>query len=58
MAMSIPASIAWYRKTACIASRTGLLPLNEKETFDRPPLVRAPGQRAFTSLTASMKLTA
>ena len=29
-------------KAACIASRTGLLPRKEKDTLERPPLVRQP----------------
>ncbi len=36
--MFMPARIAWYRNTECIASRTGSLPRNEKETLLTPPL--------------------
>ncbi len=43
MAMSSPAEMAWYRNTAWMASRTGSLPRNEKETLETPPLVRTPG---------------
>ena len=28
--------MAWYKKAECIASRTGLLPLKEKEILDTP----------------------
>src|SRR5450759_4891456 len=38
MPIPIPAPTAWYRKTAWIASRTGSLPRNEKETLLTPPL--------------------
>ena len=36
--------MAWNRKTAWIASRTGLLPRNENETLEMPPLTLAPGR--------------
>jgi hypothetical protein len=55
MAMSSPAFTAWYRKTEWMASRTLLLPWKEKETLDRPPEVRTPGQRRLIYVTASMK---
>jgi hypothetical protein len=44
MPMSMPALMAWYRNTAWIASRTGLLPRNEKETLDTPPETSAWGR--------------
>ena len=47
MPMSRPARIAWYRNTACIASRTVSLPRNANETLLTPPLVLAPGQRSL-----------
>ena len=44
MPMSIPAAIAWYRKTEWIASRIGSLPRNANETLETPPETSAPGQ--------------
>ncbi len=41
MPMSMPAWMAWYRKTLWIARRTGSLPRKLKETFDTPPDTRA-----------------
>ena len=38
-----PTCIAWYKKTLCMASLRGSIPLKEKEKFDSPPLTRAPG---------------
>ena len=38
MPMSMPAAMAWYRKTAWIASRTGSLPRKANETLLTPPL--------------------
>ena len=58
MPMSSPASIAWYRKQALIASRTGSLPRNPNDTLLTPPLVFAPGQRFLISRTASKNSTA
>ena len=58
MPMSIPAWIAWYKNTVCMASRTGSLPLNEKLTFDTPPLTFAPGKFCLIQRVASMKSTA
>ena len=49
--------MAWYRKTAWMASRTGLLPRKENETFEMPPEVLAYGRVREISLTASMKST-
>ena len=57
MPMSSPAWIAWYRNAACIASRTGLLPRNEKDTFEIPPLTFAWGSSALSRRTDSMKAT-
>ncbi len=51
--MSRPARIAWKRKAECIASRTASLPRKAKLRFEIPPLVRAPGQRALISGSAS-----
>jgi hypothetical protein len=42
--MSMPARMAWYRNTEWIASRTGLLPRNEKDTLETPPETFACGQ--------------
>ena len=42
--MSIPAAIAWYRKTEWIASRIGSLPRNANETLETPPGHQRPGQ--------------
>ena len=53
--MFIPAFIAWYKKTECIASRTGLLPLNEKETLLTPPLTLAYGKFSRTHFVAFIK---
>ncbi len=58
MPMSIPALIAWYRKTVWIASRTGSLPRNEKLTLLTPPLTFAPGRLSLIQRVASMKSTA
>ncbi len=52
--MSRPARIACRRNAECIASRTTSLPRNEKERFEIPPLVWAPGQRSLISGSASM----
>jgi hypothetical protein len=52
--MSIPARIAWYRNTEWIASRTGSLPRNEKETLLTPPLTLAWGRVALIRRVASM----
>ncbi len=53
--MSSPASIAWDRNTACIASRTVLLPRKANDTLEIPPDVSAPGRFALIQRTASMK---
>ena len=45
--MSIPALTAWYKKTACRASLTALLPRKEKETLLTPPLTKACGNSFF-----------
>ena len=58
MPMSIPAWIAWYRKTVWMASRTGSLPRKLKDTLDTPPLTLAPGRLALIQRVASMKSTA
>ena len=54
MPMSIPAAMAWYRKTEWIASRIGSLPRNANETFDTPPDTSAPGRLALIRRVASM----
>ena len=41
-----------------MASRTGLLPRNEKLTLDTPPEIIAWGRVRLISATASMKSTA
>ena len=46
--MSSPAAIASLRKIACMASRTVSLPRKAKDRLLIPPLIRAPGQRAFS----------
>ena len=58
MPMSMPARIAWYRKTVWIASRTGSLPRKLKLTFDTPPLTFAPGRFCLIQRVALMKSTA
>ena len=58
MPMSMPAAIAWYTNTVCIASRTGSLPRNEKLTFETPPLTLAPGKFCLIQRVASIKSTA
>ncbi len=55
--MSRPARIAWNRKTAWIASRTGLLPRKEKDTLEMPPETLAPGRFSLIQRVASMKST-
>ena len=40
----MPAWMAWYRNTACIASRTGSLPRKEKDRFETPPEMWACGR--------------
>ena len=55
--MSRPAWMAWNRKTEWIASRTGLLPRNEKETLEMPPETSAPGRFSLIQRVASMKST-
>ena len=47
--------MAWNRKTAWIASRTGLLPRNEKLTLEMPPETSAPGRFSLIQRVASMK---
>ena len=49
--------MAWNRNTAWIASRTGLLPRKENETFEMPPETSAPGRLFLIQRTASMKST-
>ena len=58
MPMSRPALMAWYKNTACIASRTTSLPRNENETLLTPPEMCTPGQAALICGIDSMKLTA
>ncbi len=58
MPMVMPALIAWYRNTVCIASRAGSLPRKEKLTFDTPPLTLARGRFSRIQRVASMKSTA
>jgi len=58
MPMLIPARIAWYRNTECIASRTTSLPRNENDTLLTPPLTSACGQAARMRAVASMKSSA
>ncbi len=55
MPMSIPALMAWKRKTAWIASRTALLPRKLKDTFETPPETRAWGRFSLIQRVASMK---
>ena len=55
MPMSSPAAIAWYRNTAWIASRTGLLPRKLKLTLEMPPDTFAPGRFSLIQRVASMK---
>ena len=38
-----------------MASRTRLLPRNENDTLETPPLTRTPGRRGLMSRVASMK---
>ena len=45
--MSMPARMAWYRNTECIASRTASLPRNENDTLLTPPLTSAYGQASL-----------
>ena len=56
--MSIPAAIAWYRKTEWIASRTGSLPRNENETLDDAAGDQGAGQLRLDPRVASMYSTA
>ena len=58
MPMSIPARMAWYKKALCMASRTALLPRNEKEMLLMPPLTLARGRLALIHSVARMKSTA
>ena len=58
MPMSIPAAIAWYRKTEWIASRTGSLPRNANDTLETPPETSTPGSVALIRRAASMYATA
>ena len=50
--------MAWYRKAACIASRTTSLPRNENDRLLMPPLTLTPGQLALICTVASMKFFA
>ena len=56
--MFIPALMAWYKNTECMASRTGLLPLKEKETLLTPPLTLQCGRFSRTHLVPSIKSSA
>ena len=56
--MLMPARIAWYRNTECIASRTTSLPRKENDTLLTPPLTSEPGQAARMAAVASMKSSA
>ena len=47
--------MAWNRNTAWIASRTGLLPRNENDTFEIPPEMCTPGRFSLIQAQASMK---
>ena len=49
--------MAWYRNTAWMASRTGLLPRNENDTFEMPPDTWTPGRFSLIQRVASMKST-
>ena len=55
MPMSMPAAIAWYRNTECIASRMTSRPRKPKERLDTPPEILAPGHRALMAVVAVMK---
>ena len=44
--MSMPASMAWYRNTECIAWRTRSLPRNENDRLETPPEMCARGSLA------------
>ena len=54
----IPALIAWYKNTECMASRTGLFPLKLKDTLLTPPLTDTPGRFSLTHWVALIKSTA
>ena len=56
--ISIPCCIAWYRKAACMASRTGSFPRKENETLLTPPLTLAPGKFCLIQRVALKKSTA
>src|SRR5690554_6807679 len=56
--MFIPAFMAWYKNTECIASRTGLLPLKLKETLLTPPLTLQEGKFSLTQAVAFIKSSA
>ena len=58
MPMSMPALMAWYRKTEWIARRTGSLPRKLNDTLETPPETRANGKVALIRRVASMKSTA
>ena len=58
MPMSMPARMAWSRNAECIASRTALLPRNEKDRFDTPPETWQCGSSARMRFVASMKAIA
>ena len=47
--------MAWNRKTAWIASRTGLLPRKENDTLEMPPEMCTPGRFSLIQAHASMK---
>ena len=56
--ISIPCLMAWYKNDECMASRTVLFPLNEKETLLTPPLTLAPGRLFFIQSVALKKSSA
>ena len=55
MPMSMPAAMAWKRKTEWIASRTALLPRKLNDTLETPPETRACGRLALIHAVARMK---
>ncbi len=58
MPMSMPAAMAWYRNTECMARRTGSLPRKLNETLETPPEMWAWGRLSRMRLVAWMKSSA
>ena len=55
MPIVMPFLMAWYRKTAWMASRSAVRPRKPNERLETPPEILAPGRLVVIHLVASMK---